>query len=669
MFNDKTMALGNDLLSRAVSALFGMRERDTDNVLRIAGAHGTGADVERAVRLDAQHEWRQEAVASIADAPGLPPAEQAGARGAVLDALEQGNGQPASAGDRLGPQLDALNRRAEEAKTELANAREHEENALGKEKSQERRFARHRGKHGTIAQLAQRLAPLLRKRALLYTLEACTALAIALAFCGVLDGSITDVSFGTWAQVLVLTAGLVVCLVVLTRGARAFLIRFRVGTGGIAVVGLLLTLVAVGVIRWTASRDTSEVTPFMSEVSSIAVVIIGAVVSLLVAVLIARCDEQIEAIRAQMEELRPLEDQLATNAGKAVQEREALQARRRNLEAAVEAPGKLEAWFVAASHDTKKRYRDWEAATEERVERVKSAFAHVSQLDDEALEALRAELFRVEQLPDGGAHARATATRALSFFLLCSSMASPMLSGCSSAATPTSTVIVCDGSGSAPEDTCTSEFLQRAAASIAKTAVTRPGSCIMVVTTADAYATTLVHKIGCVPERWRGDVRAARASWMRAVVAAAAEVPIPTDANDKGTKGASRNVSDGFAALAVAQHVTRDLVGHELALVLATDGLAVGAGLNFERSIPSVQEVRDRLAARHVPLDLTPFDRIMLCGLHHHGLEPEVVEARRAVWTELLRVGDQMPTLRNSCKDVFAPVPSGLLRHAAGEEG
>jgi len=104
-----------------------------------------------------------------------------------------------------------------------------------------------------------------------------------------------------------------------------------------------------------------------------------------------------------------------------------------------------------------------------------------------------------------------------------------------------------------------------------------------------------------------------------------------------------------------------------VSLVIGSDGLAVGNGLDLERRVPSLAEARRSLTRAGVRIDLRRVSGTHLCGLHNIATTEPVADARSGLWSGLFIDWSGKPVICHwTCDNVYPPLPATLL--AATEE-
>lgn len=303
--------------------------------------------------------------------------------------------------------------------------------------------------------------------------------------------------------------------------------------------------------------------------------------------------------------------------------------------------------------------REYMAVGRERVARAVAAYRYLATLAS----AVRSAVIRHAVDATGPTPARVRGRSALGGLLsaLLLGIAGSSL-GCTDTK-PDTWVVVCDASAS-DDSACNHEVLSRLFAAWASVAQHAPGSRFVVVVPSNSYATTVLIEAARVPERYEGsDPRAGRREWLAHGWRAVAAVPL------SGADSKSReNWSDLVDAVLVAYADTRAHPCDQVKLMLATDGLHVGAkdGLNFERRVPSFAEVKGTYAKKGVTFEMPPNVRsVALCGFGPNGIaDAATALARERFWLALSSSPSVMPGPPVSSCRAVGEAPSARLLSA-----
>jgi hypothetical protein len=225
----------------------------------------------------------------------------------------------------------------------------------------------------------------------------------------------------------------------------------------------------------------------------------------------------------------------------------------------------------------------------------------------------------------------------------------PGVEGCSAPPAPQHQIVVCDGTGAAPETVCTSDFLDLAGTAFCEDAALVARSTFTVVYTAATYGDTVTSTPYVVPSvqpHGASDTTSTCARDVRSLLDASS---IPTDEDNP-----KRNRSNWLAALLVAGQLASDHADGAVSLVVASDGLLIDPDhdVNMEGRwpVPTAPDLFTRLEADNILLDLSRLTSTTWCGAGHRGLEADRAQARDQFVVELLReAGVADVTLKTTC--------------------
>jgi hypothetical protein len=218
---------------------------------------------------------------------------------------------------------------------------------------------------------------------------------------------------------------------------------------------------------------------------------------------------------------------------------------------------------------------------------------------------------------------------------------------CTSGAKPTSTVVLLDPTSPYPASRG-DRALADAVFSAWSAADLTPGSQFEIVVSSGSISTTTLYDVATMPARFTGDPRGARRKWEDTARRKILTLQLPE------TPQGHDNGSNLTAALRVADRFAKSLNGHRTVLVVGSDGLNIDETSNFERAIPAPDAFVAAMEKKGGKPALA-FDRVIVCGLRHEGLDAAAVERRDTIWRELLTVGGRAPEfLPEGCDAVSA---------------
>ncbi|MEQ8272353.1 MAG: hypothetical protein RKU31_01740 [Deltaproteobacteria bacterium] len=472
-------------------------------------------------------------------------------------------------------------------------------------------------------------------------------------------GDVAGVADGrAWAAVVFMAIGCAIANLVVVHGGAALIarlalprvvLRIALGVLGVGFVGFV---VALGGIRYGAALSDVEIAAITDLLALADMVITIVVIATSPIAIWYMLGKRRVAVERYEEALRDLEQLTAQRARRATR-LAAAEHHVAQLKTQTEVPHRIVQAFELGVRSIWRTLdeRDLELA---RVEAAARSLHRVLKSQSPAMrDAVRVELRGlrpVEEGPRGGTTSTSNGMgRGLLMFALVS--ATIMASGaCTSSPSAPDVVAICDRSGPAPA--CTDDVLQRSLFAWAMGATDRPGATWRVVDTTGSMAETRVTARVSVPRTFSGNLRAARAAWIRAALDNLSKGP-------ESTIDTSMNRSDLLAAFVLA---ARQRTGDErdVRLVVISDGWLVTRGVtNFEKVVPSLDVLTERMKAKGYDIDLSRFSAITVCGLGTAGGTPRRVAARDELLRTLIpALGGKPPVLLSSCADLWPAVPA-----------
>jgi hypothetical protein len=556
---------------------------------------------------------------------------------------------------RAAASSDAVARRAEDAAEAVSVEEERREHA--------------KFKLGSLVRLNERVRVLKTTERALIVIEAAVVTAATTIHAGVLDfGSLSSVPAATWASAFATSVPAVLAAVVLTIAAARLAERVALGQAAtraliaLIAIGLLSIAVAVAALRFLGTLSTDDVDDRAAAAGSVAALLIGGVGSLALMGAVAALHVERRRAERQLDEIERQLDGFDATLARLRSHRDGLIAERDENARNARLPELLSTRFEADVAANLRQARSDEGEVEEIVHRVRNGWASVSALSEASREALRAYLYVVVPVlpvdtPSSSTPSAVTRLAAITSATLAMLLASVNLGCAQETPTPFTVVVVCDGTLPGGSDACSRGNVSRLLVEWFDRALLRPDSRFDVVMTDASLATTRVEQVAVVPSIWKGDFRAARTAFKKGALTRVEALGIG-DADSS-----LRNRSNLFAALLVAGRIARERVTDELRLVVESDGLAVGLGMNAEKRVPSEKEMRGKLKAVGVEIDLSAFRSVEVCGLTTRALGPGHVAARDRFVSDLLALGKApKPTvMATSCTSIGQDVPAVLM--------
>lgn len=533
--------------------------------------------------------------------------------------------------------------------------------------------------------------------------EALGVFAICAMHFGVLDyPSLASVPGQVWAQVLAVGAFAVLTSMGLAYAAFHALLRhvggarFEYWYPRLVVVGLVVFAIAFGLFRWAGTEGAVELSDGMSVVGAIAQVVTFTIGSVALALAAVYAHHKYVQVRARHEQAEGEAEGFAAEQRRLRARRDDLDRHLAVLETQVSAPDRLRTCFESGVRLVAGKLMADQAVVDGRVAQAVSAFRYLQKLSEPKREALATELYELRRV--GGPDSRGSSGNGvggvMAIFLAIAGAS--VSSGCD-APPAEHLIIVCDGTGSRPDDVCTTEFLQRACRAWSEQAAGSPGSICQVVTTSGSYSATKVHPPIVVPEKWEGGIRAGKPRWLRQALVSIKDIDIPTGTErncrivetkvpyettsrrwsyceeryitvktteyrlQRGERCEGELQSDLVSALLVAGERVAELPDGHADLLVASDGWLTSGHFDAAARVPTSEEVLAYLEKSGVKLTLSGFDDVSVCGFHNDGATATTSQARTALWRGLLKAGGAQPlVVRRSCTNFFPPVPKAL---------
>ncbi|MBI2373847.1 MAG: hypothetical protein HYV07_07610 [Deltaproteobacteria bacterium] len=637
----KRPPMRSDVEAEAINLLGSVPDQDLPTIL----AATSQSELEASIRAKAREENRSRSLNAIPFPPSTTSSEQ---RSAWFAAVEEAatSGSQTNIDTLLPSAIRPAEADALAAETELRDARDAVDHARGEKKLFTERGELRRLARQSIKNLQRELRRVRLSEAGLIALEILLSLAAAAGFFGVMDApTLADVPGGTWLQVfgvaLPSSVAVLSITLLLAKHARTWLVARLPTLIPLLVVALLCFTIAFGLLR-AASIGSSDA-GVAYDLGRIALFVLSMLASLIVAALIAalhaKASDLSEVLDSTTREERGEQETLVRLSREEDSARGAIAA----LDARVRAPEAIRVAFEQGVRTLARRAREDAAALDDRLARARSAFERIEPLSRAVRESLSSQLYELKRIEKKNGSATHHALLSFCFAFLLGAFA--VSSTACTKPEPASQMIVCDGSGIAPQETCTTAFLVRSFESWIKRAMTRVGSRFVVITTAKNFAETRIAAAFEIPS-FQGDVRRSKSAFVEAALARLKSLSIPAD----DPRDRRRRTSDLFSALAVAARVASETSGTR-ELVIASDGWFTSLGFVAEKKVPSVSEVEKALLHEGLSFDLSIFARVSVCGLHLQGADPKSIKERDALWREIsMAHGSATPTLRLSCQ-------------------
>ncbi len=552
----------------------------------------------------------------------------------------------------VGAALDLAQLEAEAADAALPEARTAAKSA---QSEVDERGDREELQEHTTPELVQRLERWIRilttGAGILFTIEIGAFARTFGDVAGVADG-------GAWAAAIFMAIGCAVANLVAVHGGAALIamhglprvvLRVALGVLGVGFVGFV---VALGGIRYGAALSDVEIAAITDLLALADMVITMVVIATSPTAIWYALGKRRVAVERYEEALRDLE-QLTAQRSRRATRLAAAEQRVAQLKKQTEAPHRIVQAFELGVRSIWRALdeRDLELA---RVEAAARSLYRVLQSQTPAMrDAVRVELRGlrpVEEGPRGGSTSTSNGMgRGLLLFALVSATIMATVA-CTASPSAPDVVAICDRSGPAPA--CTDDVLQRSLFAWAMGATDTPGATWRVIDTTGNVSETGITARVAVPPAFSGNLRAARAAWIRAALGNLSKDP-------ESTIDTSKNRSDLLAAFVLAARLRTD-DERDVRLVVMSDGWLVARGVtNFEKVVPSLDTLTGRMKAKGYDIDLSGFSAITVCGLGTAGGTPRRVAARDdALRTLVPALGGKPPLLLSSCDDLWPAVPA-----------
>jgi hypothetical protein len=277
----------------------------------------------------------------------------------------------------------------------------------------------------------------------------------------------------------------------------------------------------------------------------------------------------------------------------------------------------LNAGFEASVTLAKREAKERDERLAERLSRLRAGHALLGRMAPGERESVITKLYRlVESSPDAP-KARSSVGTALAFILAFGAFG---LSACSN--TRSNAILICDGTGTVPDETCTTAWLHRSFDHWEHTA--KPGASFLVIPSAGSLTDTHVAIRLVLPT-----ARNQRAAWVTSSRAALDAIAVPADGDDP-----SINRSNLVAALLVAMREANNFSSTDtVRLGVGSDGWLVMGKVKFERRVLTAVDVAKLIGPEGLP-DLSRFDTITWCGLGSSGASAGQLTLRDSFWRD-----------------------------------
>jgi hypothetical protein len=415
----------------------------------------------------------------------------------------------------------------------------------------------------------------------------------------------------------------------------------RIALGGLSIAAFATLMLAIGVLRWTASLPAEELTSWHQALEAganfVLATLIGSAMSLIAAGLRKRIGKEAKELQSVAEQAAIFDEEEV----RLEEECRAIDAEIGACEAVIAEPQHRREMFELGVLRLKDLLKNEEGLVAVRVARARAAHRALAPLSPAARQAVIAD---VAGRGDRDLFDRVKTNGAVIGVIVAAILASGPGQGCAPPK-PVSTVFACDGTGARTEDVCNVDVLAGAFESWSRRAIGIHESAFLVLSSAGSFGE--VDRVSIrVSERWNGSVRAARHAWIRGGVDQLRSFAIPAD-----QPGSRKNQSDLVSLLVIAARERADLLNHEVHLILASDGWLISLGFNAERTVPRAEDVVEKLKTRGIAWDLSGFTSITLCGLHNEGATAERAALRDRLWTRLVEMGrGPTPIMLTTCR-------------------
>ncbi len=468
-----------------------------------------------------------------------------------------------------------------------------------------------------------------------------------------------------WVSRLVMPAVFMMALMSLVEGG--ILVARQAGLARSLRAGVLLALASCyvgGAAGLTVVRFAAEV-PADGSAGMLEHVAVGLVLLLVVAALPLLCSGLLHKARGLRQQVRNMRiDVERRDQQRAVRVAELTRAkdREREIHARTAAPAILRTKFEQAVHVAREELEREEAEVQRIVGQAQAVYRLLKKLEPGEVDEVRMKLVGI--VPSGvdsetkrpGLVARFLTVTVLGLALTnsaCGASASQPLPPQQAM----SVEALCDISSL--ESGCTEDSLAALFAGWSAQVDFGASATFSVFEVGAAYGDLRLITRVAAPRPARGNIRRLRATWLASTskmlgtglasaTAKRDEAQLAEHANGRAKERNRSNLLGALLGLA-----RRPSPSGPTTLIVLSDGLAVGEGVNLERRIPKSGDALRGLRKRGTPLELRRYKQAALCGSTHAGLSAREGARLDAFWSEVLSASGLRPQILPTCTDVF----------------
>ena len=371
---------------------------------------------------------------------------------------------------------------AESAGKEIPPVQEEQEATARQMQELEQRAEFYFSKYGHPAQLRRDRWFWRVVVAALWLLEAGLTLGACASYFGITEGPLRYVSLREWLEVVSFGAPAVVTLFALAKFVGWLLKRVTVGMRTIKKVAIISIIVAVffamsiGLLRIVANTANENLSDFLVQLGNNALGAISIIGVLVVAICAVAADRQVAVLSKELKSLEEAERSFRTQAARLKRIWTGLTERLGRLRKTARLPDELRTAFESGVQVAIHRNKEDEEEIANRVSAARAAYREWTSKSAIEQEFIMDDLFVLkdenqcktrgsdEGLNRGnnGGSGRPLITGLILF--ACLGLTHLPGCGCGQLPAPEAQFIVCDNTGDAPLNTCSTEFLQRAGA-------------------------------------------------------------------------------------------------------------------------------------------------------------------------------------------------------------
>lgn len=474
-----------------------------------------------------------------------------------------------------------------------------------------------------------------------------------------------------WVSRLVMPAVFMMALLSIVEGGILVARQPGLARGLRAGILLVLALCYVGgAAGLTVVRFAAEV-PADGSAGMLEHLAVGLVLLLVVAALPLLCSGLLHKARGLRKRVRNIgieverrDQQRAVRVAELTRSKD----RESEIQARIAAPAILRTKFEQAIHVAREELEREEAEVQRIVGQAQAVYRLLKKLEPGEVDEVRTKLIDIVPSEAESVTKRpGFVTRFLSVAILGLALGNSACSASASEPRPPAISVEALCEISAPESGCTEESLAAVFAGWSAQVDFGASAAFSVFEVGGTYGDLRLLVRVDAPQSARGNIRRLRAAWfadadktLRAALASAiAKRDKEQLAESAQRQAKERNRSNLLGALLGLAR--RPSPSGPTALVVLSDGLAVGEGVNLERRIPKPEDALRALRKRGTPLQLRRYQHIVLCGSTHAGLSARRGAHLDAFWNKVLSASGLRPQILPTCADVF----TGFVRSDA----